>query len=166
TSKNLIAMKTLTKDEEIIEIENPMSESYSVVRNWIIPILLEFVGKNKHAEFPQKIFEEGIITVKGEQPKDYESLACVSCHKLADFTELKQTLEAVLRSLGIFCDIEEFEHPSFIPGRCGRVIVGGEDIGIIGEIAPEVLVNFEILFPVSAFEMNITKLFKHTNYND
>ena len=53
----------------------------------------------------------------------------------------------------------EYEHPSFITGRIGEIIIGDKKMGIIGEISPQVLENFALETPVSAFELDLNELF-------
>jgi len=144
-----------------IEIKEPMSETYSVVRTWLLPILMEVLSKNKHTDYPQKIFEEGIVTVrKGDDVKDYHRVALLSAHKDADFTEAKQALDLLMRLLGFKYEVVEVEHDSFIPGRVGRVVVDGMKVGFIGEIAPSVLKNWDLDVSVVGFEVNLTELFE------
>lgn len=150
-----------TKDFGTVEISEYMSESYSCVRTWILPILLEVLSKNKHVEYPQKLFEQGLVTSrKGETTIDYERVAVVSAHDGVDFTETKQALDYLMRMLGITYEIEEVDHDSFIPGRVGRVIVNGKKVAFIGEIAPKVLENWKIEVPVAGFELNLSDLFE------
>jgi phenylalanyl-tRNA synthetase beta chain len=54
--------------------------------------------------------------------------------------------------------IERTMHPSFIEGRVGIIIIGDNEIGIIGEIHPEVITNFRLEVPISVFELNLTSL--------
>ena len=49
------------------------------------------------------------------------------------------------------------EDPSFIKGRCARIAIDKELVGIFGEISPEVLSNFELGTPVIAFEITLPK---------
>ena len=96
-----------TKDFGTVEISEYMSESYSCVRTWILPILLEVLSKNKHVEYPQKLFEQGLVTSrKGETTIDYERVAVVSAHDGVDFTETKQALDYLMIMLGITYEIE------------------------------------------------------------
>ena len=160
SSKSVMSIRPVAESKTIVEIENPMSESFSVVRNWLTPVLLEIFGKNRHVEYPQRIFEQGIVTLKNKEVFDCEVLACASCHKSAGFTEIKQVLEGILRQIGILCEVKSSEHPSFIQGRFGRVYFKNKEIGIIGEVAPQVLANFNIPYPVAGFEINLAELMK------
>ena len=49
----------------------------------------------------------------------------------------------------------------FFPGRCARVLFKGKDIGHLGVLHPEVLEKFELVYPVTALEINIEVLFEH-----
>ncbi|MBI2108053.1 phenylalanine--tRNA ligase subunit beta, partial [Candidatus Woesearchaeota archaeon] len=72
SNKNLLYGKMGISDTGTVEIEEFMSETYSVVRSWILPNLMELLSKNKHVLFPQKIFEEGLVNVrKGSDILEY-----------------------------------------------------------------------------------------------
>jgi len=160
TNKETLYKKTNTSEFGAIDISNSVSETYSAVRTWILPILLEFLSKNKHVEYPQKIFEEGIVVVKkNNEVKEYERIAIVSAHEKADFTEIKQVLDYILKSLDLKYEIKDIDHDSFIAGRVGRVIVNNKKVAFIGEISPKAISNFGLEVPVVGLELNITELF-------
>ena len=50
-------------------------------------------------------------------------------------------------------------HSSFIEGRVAKVIVDGKDIGVIGELHPQVILNWGLAVPISAAEISISELF-------
>lgn len=160
SNKELLLEKMNTGDFGTIEIKEYISERFSCVRGWILPIMMDVLSKNKSAEYPQRIFEEGLVALnkKGEV-SDFHRVAAVSAHAEADYTEAKQAIDYILRSLGIEYSIEETEHDSFIAGRVGRVIVNGKGIAYVGEINPKVLSNFDLTVPVCGFELNISDLF-------
>lgn len=158
TNKNLLYDMTETKDFGTVEISNYMSENYSVVRSWIIPQLLELLSKNKKEEYPQKIFEEGLISSKKDL-KDYHRLAVLTAHTKSDFTEIKQVLDFIMNLLNVKYEIKEAEHSTFIKGRVGRVYVNGKAVAYIGEMHPQVLENFGLQVPVAALELNLTDLY-------
>lgn len=149
--------KTLpaTPNSKIVEVENFMSETYSAVRNSLLPQLLDVLSKNKHSDYPQKIFEEGIIAqVSQGKVAESHSIALVSAHSAANFTEMKQYLSAILTPLGAAFTIQPTEHPFFIKGRVGSVAVNKTKIGMIGEISPAALANWGIEMPAAAIELN------------
>jgi phenylalanyl-tRNA synthetase beta chain len=49
-------------------------------------------------------------------------------------------------------------HSSFIEGRVGRISVGEEECGVIGELHPQVLENWQIAMPCAAFELELDSL--------
>ncbi len=160
SNTNLLYQNMNVKDFGTIEIENPMSETFSCVRSWIIPSLMNILSKNKHVDYPQRIFEEGIVSVKkGENAAEYERIAGVTAHRGANFTEVRQIIDYMLRMFGLNYEIKEISHDSFIRGRVGRVSVNGVEVAYLGEINPQVLVNFGLELPVAGFELNLTELF-------
>ncbi|MBI4095658.1 MAG: phenylalanine--tRNA ligase subunit beta [DPANN group archaeon] len=143
----------------VIEIDNPVSFTYSVVRSWLLPSLLEFLSKNTAKEFPQKIFEVGdcvILNAKAEVGSDtVRKLAFAFSDTNANFTDAKQALEAVAGALGWKIIFVEHEHPSFISGRSAAVMKDGKQIGFIGEIHPQVIKNWNLGMPVVGFEVSL-----------
>jgi len=164
TNKESLFNKMNVKPFGVIEIEEFMSESFSVMRNWLIPTMMEVLSKNTHVEYPQRVFEQGLISVnKKGKVVDYERIAVATANPDADYTEIRQVLDHLMRMFDVEYEINETEHDSFIPGRVGRVSVKGKDVAYIGEIAPGVLSNWEINMPVAVFELNLTELFEVIN---
>ncbi|MBI2175888.1 phenylalanine--tRNA ligase subunit beta [Candidatus Woesearchaeota archaeon] len=144
----------------IIELGNYMSETYSAVRNSLLPQLLDVLSRNKHADYPQKIFEEGIIAAReGSGITEWHSMALASAHSKADFTEMKQYLSSLLASAAAKLEIRPAEHPAFIKGRAGSIIMDGKPVGLIGEISPAILAKWGIEMPAAAVEINLDFLF-------
>ena len=77
----------------------------------------------------------------------------------ANFTEMKSDIEALLRAMGAKYSIEPREHPSFVPGRCASIIIEGKEAGFFGEVSPQVITNFELGCPVTAFELVVEHLY-------
>ncbi|MFX1593216.1 MAG: hypothetical protein ACFFB6_12985 [Promethearchaeota archaeon] len=50
------------------------------------------------------------------------------------------------------------KNPSYIDGRHGEIYSNDSFIGELGEIQPEVLLNFKLEFPVAALELNLISL--------
>ena len=164
TNKDFLYKKMNIEDFGTVEIQNVISETYSVVRTWLIPTLMEVLSRNRHVEYPQKIFEQGLVSVrKGNEIHDYERLAVVAAYDKVDYTVIKQILDYLMRSLNLNYEIEETEHNSFIEGRVGRVIVCDKKVAYLGEIHPSVLENWQLEVPVVALELNLTELFDVIN---
>ena len=159
TLTNRITQEKLTnlKELKLPEVTNALNEDYNVLRTWMIPSLLEVLKNNKHYDYPQKIFEAGNVFV-GEKEKT--RLGILLAYPKVTFTDIKQILDLIFNSLDLKYEIKEAEHPSFIPGRVGRVYCKGKGVAFIGEIHPKVLNNFTLETPISALELNLTDLFK------
>ena len=150
--------------EDLVEIENPISPKWSALRRWLLPSLMEFLSLNTHEEYPQRIFEVGKATLIDEDREtktvSESKLAVAIAHPRVTFTEAKEILDSVMRHLGTDYRIEGIEHGSFIPGRAGRILVGDKEVGIIGEIHPQVLENWGIEMPVAAFEIFLRPFYR------
>ncbi len=143
----------------LVEIENIMSETYSAVRSWLIPVMMEVLSKNKHRDFPQKIFEQGLATSSDKgKIMDRESVAMAVSHTAADFTEIKQCADAMVKALGLSYSVEPCGMRTFIRGRGGKIKVKGKPVGFIGEVSPEVLENWQLEMPVAVLEIDLTEL--------
>ncbi len=142
---------------EIVEIENPISPKWSALRGWLIPSLLDFLSQNTHEKYPQRLFEVGKATLidRSRETKTVSEskLAVALAHPRVTFTEAKEILDSVMHHLGFKYELEEVDHPSFIPGRAGKVMVNGKDLGVIGEIHPAVLEKWGVEMPVAVFEL-------------
>ena len=159
--ENLFA-KMNTKATAHVELANPKVASMTCLRSWLLPSLMEFLSNNKSVEFPQKIFELGKATLLDEasetKTRDENWLCAATTHANANFTETKSALDAFFMNLGVEWQIREAAHPSFIEGRVGKVIVGGVEVGFVGEINPLVLEAWKLENPVAAFEVNLQKI--------
>ena len=154
------------KDKEgVIEVENSKTE-YNLLRNNLLHINLKILSENTNAEYPQRIFELGRIFEKDSKGEtginEIEKLCVCLTDSDANFTSIKQVLDYLIRMLGKESEykIENGEHPSFIDGRCGTVIINGKTIGFLGEITPQILENLKIKMPVCALEVDIEQLCK------
>ena len=157
-------MKIDVDDNEYVEVLKPASIEHRVVRPSILPLLLETLYINKHNELPQKIFEVGDCVVIDETDessytkcKNVGKIAFAIIHPNANFNELKSYAEGLLREMDINYKLENYDHPSFIGGRCARIINADTEkaIGYFGELHPEVILNFDLEHPVVGFEMEI-----------
>ncbi|MEK6923553.1 MAG: phenylalanine--tRNA ligase subunit beta [Nanoarchaeota archaeon] len=159
TAKESLFQKSNMPEEDIIEIENPIVQTHSVLRNNIISSTLEFLSKNTMQEFPQKVFEVGDVThlKTGAETgvKNTKRICFAITHSNANYTEIKQHLENLFANLGWDLKITEKEHPGFIIGRCAAIETPEGIIGLLGEVHPQVLNNWNIEQPVVLFEFKL-----------
>jgi phenylalanyl-tRNA synthetase beta chain len=162
TSPESLFDKMNAEKTRFVEVANPKVVTMSCLRSWLLPGVMEFLGSNQSVEFPQKIFELGKVTLLDEtretRTRDEEWLAAATTHPNASFTEIKSALDAFFMNLGVEWQIKETVHPSFIEGRVGTVTVDGVDVGVLGEVNPQVLEAWKLENPVAAFEINVQKI--------
>jgi phenylalanyl-tRNA synthetase beta chain len=162
TNQDTLFKKMNAPPTKIIELSNPKIVTMTCLRNWLLPSLMEFLSVNQSVEFPQKIFELGKVTLLDEtretRTRDEDWLAAVTTHPNANFSEIKSALDSFMSNFGIEWQIKETTHPSFIEGRVGKVIVGGVDVGFVGEVNPLVLELWKLENPAAAFEVNFQKI--------
>lgn len=149
--------------DAIIRLANPVSAEYTILRESLLPSLMKNLMNNKHESFPQRLFEVsdvGRINQRVETRCERRlHVAGVSSHSTANFTEIKSTVEALLHNMGLKrWEIKPTRHPSFIEGRTAAIYLKRREIGVLGEIHPEVLNNFELENPTSAFEIDIEEI--------
>jgi phenylalanyl-tRNA synthetase beta chain len=158
TPQKLFNMMNLEKSP-VVEVSNPRTLTYTCLRNWLIPSLMEFLSHNTHVEYPQKIFEVGECVVFDEKndvkSQDIRKLACLIIHSSSNFSEIKATLDSLFLNLGIEYKLEETSHSSFIDGRVGKILVGNKEMGIIGEMNPAVIQEWKLGNPIAGFEVNL-----------
>ena len=153
TNKENLFNKMNLKEEKVVELENPVTNTYTCIRNWLMPGLLEFLSHNIKKEYPQRIFEVGdIVNNKLNQEK---RIAFAIAKKDANYTEIKQILDSLFANLGKAIKVRDVEHPSFITGRAGQVLLNNKPRGIIGELHPQVLNHWGLENPVVAFEVTL-----------
>ncbi|MFQ6084850.1 MAG: phenylalanine--tRNA ligase subunit beta [Candidatus Bathyarchaeia archaeon] len=149
--------------EKIVRVANPVSQTYSTLRNWLLPCLLNFLSFNKHAPFPQKIFECGdVVTVDGREETGTRSVvklaAAISDSKVS-YEGVQAIIYSLLPSLGVKkWTLKPIRHRSFLKGRGAGIVVRNSELGVLGEIHPEVLTNFQLDMPVAAFEVDLSQV--------
>ena len=148
--------------EKLVDVDNVMSLAYSVLRNCVIPSLLNVETTSSKAFYPHRIFEVGEVAVFDEAEnmgsRTDLNLGALISHPAANFSEMHSSLDILLYYLGMDYKLEPAEHPLFIPGRCGKVVSTGVELGLIGEVRPEALELKQITMPCAAFEINLDKI--------
>jgi phenylalanyl-tRNA synthetase beta chain len=157
------------KDAPLVKLLNPVSSEYTILRESLIPGLMGTLRTNRHEKLPQKLFEIGDVMVPDLQSETSvgQKLHCssVTTHPTANFAEIKSVFVAFIDGLTKNQHKVSFapiEHPSYMRGRVAKVQLHEMNIGVIGEIHPEVITNFELEYPVAAFEIDIESLLSNS----
>ncbi len=162
----------------MMDVLNPISEDQATMRISLIPGLLETMQYNISVQNRNlKLFEIGNVFFhtgqKDSLPDEVEILSGlwtgarvdaywgskeISC----DFYDLKGAVEELLRNLGIinttFTAIEPDACCYTKPGYSARIIVDDSLIGLLGEIHPLVLRNYDLKQKAYVFELDFDKL--------
>jgi phenylalanyl-tRNA synthetase beta chain len=164
TNNEKLFAKMNRKPEQTVEIANPKITTMTTLRSWLLPSLMEFLSANTHVEYPQRVYEVGDCTVWDStlpnRTRDIKKLASATSHSKANFTEMKSDLEPLMTNLGLEFAITPIAHESFLDGRVGSILIGDEQVGVIGEVHPQIIENWKLQNPVVAMEMGLNQLFK------
>ncbi|MBY9002029.1 MAG: phenylalanine--tRNA ligase subunit beta [Candidatus Heimdallarchaeota archaeon] len=141
---------------DLVELQNPVSLTYSVLRNQLFPILISVLSRNTHETYPQLIFEVGeVVKILDKKVATQSNAAFAFAGAEASFEECHKRLHMLLDLLNAEYKIESISHPSFTEGRSGKIVIDGKECGIIGEIHPSVLEINQIWVPIVVFEIEL-----------
>ncbi|XP_015923133.2 phenylalanine--tRNA ligase beta subunit [Parasteatoda tepidariorum] len=154
---------------QAVHISNPKTLEFQVVRTTLLPGLLKTVNANKKMPLPMKLYEISDVVIK-DQSKDVgvrneRHLCALYYNKKPGFEIIHGLLDRVMQLLDVppldesnpdrgYC-IKSYDNPSYFPGRCAEIIVGGKAIGSLGVLHPDSILNFDLSLPCSALEINI-----------
>ena len=158
SSKRVLYDMTNRDATKIISTLNSKSQEHTILRDLILPGLLENLSRNIHESYPQKLFETGtVFTINGALSEKI-NLSSISAHQDANFTEIKSILQSALKTgFGVIIETRTSTHPIFEEGRCADVMVNGKSIGTIGEVNSKIIENYKIRVPVVGFEISLSK---------
>lgn len=164
TSEESHYKKMLQEEKDHVQVAKPISVEGTMIRTSLLNTLLEFLEDNKAEDLPQRIFEIGDIVYLDDSTefntRSGKKLAAAVCHSNANFTEIKSIITTVLSNLGYDMEISSSDNPSFIKGRVADVkgsSKNGNIEGVFGEISPKVITNFDLEYPVIAFEIEFLR---------
>jgi len=169
------------KKRQVLDVLNPLSEDQSVMRTSLIPGLLETMKYNISVQNRNlKLFEIGNVFFNtGQQdslPDEVEMLAGLWTGKRVDavwfskeihcdFYDLKGVIEELLGSLGIVNTTFTRMPPASCfytkPGFTAQIIIKNEFMGLVGELHPNVLSNYDLKQTAFIFELNFDKLINY-----
>ena len=147
-----------------LRIQNPLGEDTSIMRTIALPSMLEILSRNNaYHNKSVKLYELAKIylPVDGEPlPQEPKMLLLGSYGAGESFFRLKGEIEAIFAGLRL--EKAEYEacrdNPSYHPGRCANILVGGEQIGVMGQVHPLAARNYGLDADVYCAEINFTRL--------
>jgi phenylalanyl-tRNA synthetase beta chain len=175
TSLEALALPAKDPRRRHLAIVNPLSEDLAVLRTSLIPGLMATARYNmawKNSNL--RIFElkRVFLPQEGERlPMEQKVLTGLatgfdrdpewgSSLRLVDFYDVKGCIEDLLETLQIqevrFDRAEDV--PYLHPGKALRVFVGGEALGVLGEVHPRAMDQYEIPGKAYLFEMDFEEM--------
>ena len=149
-----------------MKIQNPLGEDTSIMRTIALPSMLDILGRNNaYHNKSVKLYELAKIYLPTEGevlPREPKMLVLGSYGAGETFFTFKGELEAVLQGLNLpkasYTAVKD--NPSYHPGRCAAVSIGGEQVGYMGQVHPLVAENYGISGEVYCAEINLSRLFE------
>ena len=153
-----------------VKIINPLGEDYSVMRTTIIPNMMDLLSRNyNHGVKEAFAYEVGNIFIPKnesttELPLEKMTLT-IGMYGNADYFYIKGIIETLLKRLGMedFRYLREENHPTFHPGRTANIIYNNKVLGVIGEVHPDVIENYEMEIPVYIGELDFDIIVEEAN---
>ena len=147
---------------QLVEVDNVMSQNFSALRQWMLPSLLRVEAASNRAFYPHRMFEAGeVARPDPTQPLGSHTVMVLGgmiAHADAHFSEVHSCLDTLFYYVSQAYSLEPIQHPSFLAGRVGSIVSDGKQVGVIGELHPEVLERWQISVPTVAFEVDLTQL--------
>ena len=145
-------------------LANPLSEEASAMRSGLLASLVDCAAYNfSHSQRAVRIFELSrcFPANADSQPRMLAALACGprladhwdGCERPFDFFDIKAVLVRLLSGCRIGFQ-REASHPALHPGKAARVMLADRQIGLIGEIHPQLADRCCLPHPAAAFEID------------
>ena len=159
-------------DRPMVRLQNAMSSEQSLLRTTLLGSLLDTASRNRdRGAGTIRLFEAGAVYLPGDEPlpdEPYHVGVLLSgpvrpatwraqSPPTADFFAAKGVLSGLLDALGADWSVAAGPEPApFLhPGRAAGIVVGGDEIGWIGEIHPQVGAAWDWSEPLIGFELDL-----------
>ena len=157
TSKRVLYDMTNRDSSKIISVLDSKSQEHTILRDSILPGLLDNLSRNIHESYPQKIFETGTVFTLENPISEKINFSGISAHKDANFTEIKSIIQSALNiGFNIQIQTKTATNSTFEEGHCATIILNNIPIGIIGKINSKIIENYKIRVPVVGFEISLS----------
>ncbi len=147
------------------KILNPLGEDTSIMRTTVLPSMLDILTRNYNfRNKAAQLYEIGRIYLPGGEDglaNEQKVLSMGAYGSDMDFFAMKGAVEAVLNTIRAqkvtFLAVND--NLSYHPGRCAKVLVDGQEIGVFGQIHPLVAQNYGVDTQLFCAELSFEALF-------
>ena len=150
--------------ERYPQVANPKLKAYNVVRTHLMGGLFEALRENRRRPMPQRLFEIDNVVELDDAAEtgaaEERRVALVEIGRESGYATARSVMDALLRELGWTGRIRG-DRASARSSKAARLLFksNGKQIGILGEVHPEVLTNFGLTFPVALAELTLAARF-------
>ena len=161
---DMLGLDCCAPERDVVVIENPIAEHYSVMRRTLVPSMLRTVARNcKRGVSAGRLFEfaNSYIPKAGQQlPQEIPLLCLALFGQDEDYLSAKGAVEQIATAMGLGkrLGFERTTRPYLHPGRTAAILLDGQAVGQIGQLAYPVQEAFEISRPVFVIELNAQAL--------
>ena len=159
-------------ERPMIKLQNAMSSEQSLLRTTLLGSLFDNASRNRdRGAATIRLFEAGAVYLPGDAPLPDEPYHLgvllagpvrpatwrTQSPPVVDFFAAKSVLTGLLDALGADWAVRATPEPApFLhPGRAAVIVVGGEEVGWIGELHPQVAAAWDWSGPLSGFELDL-----------
>ena len=165
---NFVSMRAEPDSVPAVLIHNPKTVEFELVRTSLLPGLLKALSSNRgRVALPVRVFEVGDIVLTDVctdvGAHNERKVAALYCGVTSGFELIHGLVDKMMQQAGLEFDryrLEPSDHARFLSGRQANVVMtdGGAVVGSFGLIHPEVLQAFDLKYPCSALEMDVSRL--------
>ena len=158
TSKRVLYDMVSRDDAKLVSVLDSKSKEHTILRDSLLPGLIENLSRNIHEPSPHKLFETGTVFIANNAISERIHLACISSHDSANFTEIKSVLQSAL-NIGFGIKVETrtmMSHPIFEDGHYADIVFNGKSVGVIGEIDSKIIEGYRMRVPAVGFEISLS----------
>ncbi|GJM43052.1 MAG: phenylalanine--tRNA ligase beta subunit [Ardenticatenaceae bacterium] len=171
-------------DRPYVTLTNPLSAERASMRHSLLASVLDVAQTNSRYQDRLALFEIGPIFIADEDevlPVEQTRLSILLSGQRSatgwqhgeagtyDFFDLKGVLEALFNELHLNISYEPLDHPTYRPGRTARMLLGETQVGVMGELHPLVVEQFDLQLekdqPVLAADIDLDALIAHIPFH-
>ncbi len=158
--KDYALLRIADEAQRAIKIVNPIGEDMSLMRTTLMPSMLDAAVRNVRRGNEQgRLYELANIYLAKQQPitelpEERRTLGIAVWGGAEDFYTAKGAFEALAAELGVQFAYTAAERPYLHPGKCAAVLLGGQPVGVLGELAPDLAEELSVEVPVYLGELD------------